>query len=145
LRGVGGVFPAHPKAKEKNLLKSVGWDLGLRIASDVRTFGDLGLWIASDVRTVWDLGLWTYPKKTSSFFYWGRFFLQRVLGIWAKNARRGILSNYPKKGAFLSDFVRFRDKELRFFCFGLFSYHLLTFLLKGALQKCFKICFSALK
>jgi hypothetical protein len=134
LRGVGGVSPAHPKAKEKNLLKSVGWDLGLWIVSDVRTFGDLGLWIVSDVRTfgdlgLWivsdvrtfgDLGLWTYPKKTSSFFYWGRFFLQRVWGILAKNARRGILSNYPKKGAFLSDFVRFGDKGLRFFVLGFF-------------------------
>jgi hypothetical protein len=94
--------------------------LGFGIASDVRTVWDLGLRIASDVRTVWDLGLWTYPKKTSSFFYWGRFFLQRVWGIWAKNARRGILSNYPKKGAFLSDFVRFGDCGLRFFVLGFF-------------------------
>jgi hypothetical protein len=106
-------------------------DLGLRIVFDVRTFGDLGLW--------------TYPKKTSSFFYWGRFFLQRVWGIWAKNARRGILSNYPQKGCFFVRFCQVWGLRIAFFCFGLFPYYLLSFLLKDALQKCFKICFLALK
>jgi hypothetical protein len=59
-------------------------------------------------------------EKNKLIFLLGTLFLQRVWGILAKNARRGILSNYPKKGAFLSDFVRFGDKGLRFFVLGFF-------------------------
>jgi hypothetical protein len=97
------------------------WDLGLRIASDVRTFGTgdcvfcgLGafpiIYYHFDQNRCLGVGIANCKvirKKQAHFFAGDTFICGEFGGVLRKVRKRGFCLIIPKKGAFLSDFVRF--------------------------------------